>query len=46
MEREIDTGDSLDRLFDDFNRRMSEQIGDILSRIDTINSGLKEALAE
>jgi hypothetical protein len=42
MEKEINETTSLDKLFDDFNKRTSEQFEDILSKIDTINSGLRK----
>jgi hypothetical protein len=38
--------DSLDRLFDDFNRKTEEQFKDILSKIDSINSKLRLANLE
>jgi phage-related tail protein len=36
--------DSLDQLFDNFNKKTIEQFKDILSKIDNINSKLKEIL--
>jgi phage-related tail protein len=38
--------DSLDQLFDNFNKKMIEQFKDILSKIDNINSKLKETLED
>jgi predicted component of type VI protein secretion system len=46
MEKEIDKRNSLDQLFDDFDRKTAEQFNDILSRIESINSDLKKVLAE
>jgi hypothetical protein len=46
MEKEIDKKDSLDRLFDGFDRKTSEQFEDILSKIDSINSDLRKTLVE
>jgi hypothetical protein len=43
MERK-DKKDNLDQLFDDFNKKTVEQFKDILSKIDNINSKLKETL--
>jgi hypothetical protein len=44
MEREADKRNSLDRLIDDFNKKTAEQLKDILSKIDAINSELKKVL--
>jgi hypothetical protein len=46
MEKEIDKKDNLDRLFDDFDGKTSEQFKDILFKIETINSDLRKILAE
>lgn len=44
MKKETNEVISLDKLFDDFNKRTSEQFYDILSKIDKINSELKKQL--
>jgi hypothetical protein len=46
MEEKIDNRNSLDQLFDDFNRRTSDQFKDILAKIDVINSELRSEKLE
>jgi hypothetical protein len=42
MKKETNDVIDLDKIFDDLNRRTSEQFEDILSKIEVINSGLKK----
>jgi hypothetical protein len=42
MKEETEKKNSLDQLFDDFNKKTAEQFKDILAKIDVINSELRE----
>jgi hypothetical protein len=44
MEEKSYNKDSLDQLFDNFNKKISEQFNDILSKIESINSDLRKTV--
>jgi hypothetical protein len=42
-DEKVEKKDSLDKLFDEFNRKTEEQFKDILEKIEAINACLREA---